>query len=280
MEIIGYELLNEIEGFDCKKGDIIKNKDYFTLYKKNKDFKAIYKETMEKEIIGYKLKKDCKQYEESAVKIIDSKGSRFYGTVGSPLDIETLRKAGVLDLWFEPVYKEESFKKGDYIVITESDLVSKGNYFHIGGIYKLTEDYSETNGSFRVESDDRYIPNGYSSMSHNYLTSKYDFIKVRKATEEEILSVTRKELLFGDVKFSIDKGDDFAITQYGKVTKKEIDNAIYYIENPPCLTGYKLTIHAHGECEVINEKNSLFKIGFGCKSGDLDELKAILKAFD
>jgi hypothetical protein len=62
---------------------------------------------MGKEIIGYKLKEDCKQYELAAAKIVDCKGAKLYGLVNASSDIEKLKESGVLDLWFEPVYEEE-----------------------------------------------------------------------------------------------------------------------------------------------------------------------------
>lgn len=63
---------------------------------------------MEKEIIGYKLKENCKQYDKAAARIcgvdnnIINRELAFYKT--SPCE-ESLIEAGVLDLWFEPVYK-------------------------------------------------------------------------------------------------------------------------------------------------------------------------------
>jgi hypothetical protein len=79
----------------------------------------------EKEIIGYKLKEDCKQYEEAALKIMDTRWGdpKYLVTVDSVID--KLKKAGVLDLWFEPVYKEISFKLGDWIFCEGADVVHK-----------------------------------------------------------------------------------------------------------------------------------------------------------
>lgn len=84
-------------------------------------------------------------------------------------------------------------------------------------------------------------------------------------------------LKFGDVEFLIDGSR--ATTVYGTVTKEEVDKAIEYLENPPSLACYKLTIHVNNTYINLYENNFEFKIGFGCKSGTLEELKQIQKAF-
>lgn len=94
--------------------------------------------------------------------------------------------------------------------------------------------------------------------------------------EEEI-----KKVKFGEVVFAIKKGDDFATTEYGKVTKQEIEDAIKYIENPPKLNGYNLTVHCENEYRALSniDEDDELKIGFGCQSGTLKELKEILYSF-
>lgn len=87
--------------------------------------KYVLKETMEKEIIGYKLKEDCKQYEEAVKKLADKHVLNWWdnnaqnnlnkdkynfasGDLKNPKHLcSILNNAGVLDLWFEPIYKEE-----------------------------------------------------------------------------------------------------------------------------------------------------------------------------
>ena len=105
-------------------------------------------------------------------------------------------------------------------------------------------------------------------------------IKLRKATPEEIEKASTKTLNFGDVEFTIKKGDNFATTPFGKVTREEIRDAIEYITNPPKLTGYPLSIHVGSKYSNIGDEKNSFQIGFGCKAGKLSELEAILKAFD
>jgi hypothetical protein len=72
--------------------------------------------TMEKKIIGYKLIKP--EYKEAVIKIcnysvFDFKRFEIEVSEGA---VEHLQKAGVLDLWFEPVYKEDKIEIGGYEV--------------------------------------------------------------------------------------------------------------------------------------------------------------------
>ena len=85
---------------------------------------VLNQEVMEdKEIIGWKLKEDCEQYKSAALKLVNS--SRFYSfaegynfAINSENE-SSLKKAGVLELWFEPVYKEKIIKFGGYNVTFE-----------------------------------------------------------------------------------------------------------------------------------------------------------------
>ena len=92
--------------------------------------KIVNKEVMEenKEIIGWKLKEDFKQYEKAAVDICKAQGSTeindFKDDDGCAFKKKSnasgwLRKAGVLGLWFEPVYEEKTLKFGGYDVTFE-----------------------------------------------------------------------------------------------------------------------------------------------------------------
>lgn len=86
---------------------------------------------------------------------------------------QDLKKAGVLDLWFEPVFKEQ-FKKDDYVTV-----VSTGTYDYnsscgdtrpvIGKIYKI---YNVSTNYVNLD-----VPNGIIAIKSSDL---------RKATEDEI----------------------------------------------------------------------------------------------
>lgn len=69
--------------------------------------------TMEKEILGYKLIKP--EYEKATIKLLGwNFTTKLLINISEKGDIHRLKEAGVLDLWFEKVYKEE-FKVGDWI---------------------------------------------------------------------------------------------------------------------------------------------------------------------
>ena len=86
---------------------------------------VLKQEDMDKEIIGYKLKESCKQYFD-AVDIIAREFiiSEQMTIEEYPTVIKRLDKAGVLDLWFEPVYEEE------YPNITITINGYKGEFFN------------------------------------------------------------------------------------------------------------------------------------------------------
>lgn len=86
---------------------------------------VLKQDTMEKEIIGYKLKEDCKQYVKAICRIEGYQGfgesirdcQPIYiieGKIDRSNSFNRLKEAGVLDLWFDPVYKDK-FKVGDWI---------------------------------------------------------------------------------------------------------------------------------------------------------------------
>jgi len=117
-----------------------------------------FKQINMQEIIGYKFKNGCEHYEEAAIKIIDSFCPFSKGEVINRLKKEkwgrykeNLEKAGVLDLWFEPIYKEESFKVGDWVMWDGN--ISNGPYklAIING--KKSEDF---NGNYRDLADGPY----------------------------------------------------------------------------------------------------------------------------
>lgn len=124
-----------------------------------------------KEIIGYKLIK--KKYADAALKI---EGSRFIGTdikqdqillAKYTESVKRLKEAGVLDLWFEPVYEEE-YKVGDWITITEVEGAGWLNYC--------------SQRTFKLEkAPTSYCGGIYWGVNEGGLHAKF-----RKATPEEI----------------------------------------------------------------------------------------------
>lgn len=71
-------------------------------------YEQFLKYVMKKEIIGYKLKEEFKHYEKAAKSIAGIErfmGGEYHFIYDSPTYGE-IKKAGVLDLWFNPVYEE------------------------------------------------------------------------------------------------------------------------------------------------------------------------------
>ena len=96
----------------------------------------------ERKQIGWKLKKECEQYREAALKISNSTHFLVHNVNGiftQSKEEELLRKAGVLELWFDPVYEEVKFKSGDKILILSGkSFLSKS---HKGEITTITSVY-------------------------------------------------------------------------------------------------------------------------------------------
>lgn len=97
---VGYEGDGDIENTPCNYP-----KDYeeisFEQFKK-----YVLMEDNELEIIGYKLKTHCKQYEHAAISITgDVIAACKEYDYSRKVNINALKDAKVLDLWFEPVYK-------------------------------------------------------------------------------------------------------------------------------------------------------------------------------
>lgn len=80
----------------------------------------------------------------------------------------------------------------------------------------------------------------------------------------------KRSLKFGNVEFKLNSDNTFE-TKHGIVTLEEINKAIEYIQNPPKLASYSLTIHdSFDYCSLANSS-----FGFGCCKGELAELIAI-----
>lgn len=131
--LMKYNFLNKCINYDYSMGGYYGNKSngswtipYGSTEISWDQFKRLVlkEESMkEKEIIGYKLKKYYKNCEEAAVRIIDDSGYHKRCTTLKEMDnlcrtdidfqlnssaYDKLKQAGVLDLWFEPVYANKT----------------------------------------------------------------------------------------------------------------------------------------------------------------------------
>lgn len=143
---------------------------------------VLKQDDMKEEIIGYKLKEDCKQYEEAAPIIMNANWGEPKYHVTSSRCIKDLRKAGILELWFEPIYREE-FKVGDYIFLY--DL--KKSEFN-GDVVKITD---ISPNSFH-EKWINHTPRSFSGGGFGYLPFKNN---CRLATPEEIKKTLVEEAI-------------------------------------------------------------------------------------
>jgi hypothetical protein len=104
---------------------------------------------MKKEIIvGYKLIKP--EYESAAAKIIGNEGAKLIDLGDRNFDINSrvcdkLREAGVLDLWFTPVYKsyEKSIKMGNKNPLFNTSFISFTLKVTSKGIYHNSENITD-----------------------------------------------------------------------------------------------------------------------------------------
>lgn len=206
--------------------------------------KYVLKEDMkqEKELVGYKL---IKPEMEKAVKAICTdfvfweKGD-INLNIKQDISIKNLEKAGVLYLWFEPVYKDP-VKKGDWVVVTEQ---YRNNSPKLGEVCKLVNIDTTVNVPYLVED------------TNNVYNWKYKnrqwCCDVRKATPEEIEEATkpkfpavsikgyRAELEGDTVNFGCQSYDKNFVLQLGKFLEKselaienrgEIMKVVKYFKN-------------------------------------------------
>lgn len=142
-------------------------------------------------IIGYKLIKpeyadsvkqiSCIETINNPVEYINDYFSNK--TTGNFLD--SLRKAGVLDLWFEPVY-EELYKEGDYIFLSKSGGRITGPI--IDGFCRIT---TIGIGKFLGTLYHGKYKNYYVINNDSLYTTDNNDSTIRKATPEEIKSATK-----------------------------------------------------------------------------------------
>ena len=123
-----------------------------------------------------------------------------------------------------------------------------------------------------------YKETGYVFQSKSIAYDRIKNAGVLDLWFEPVYAENSKELYFGKVKFTIHEG--YADTEYGKVTKEEVKNAIDYIKNPPKLNDYTLGVkikYTTYPLSVIEKSNECY-IAFGCQEGTVKELEDIYKA--
>jgi hypothetical protein len=176
-----------------------KRNHYWVSFKNVSNLPIItYKQFLEmqtKQIIGYKFKEECSQYAQAALKICqpnDVESFKLFVKDGYLINLTfnasvkpKLEEAGVLDLWFEPVFQTEekilelgSPKKS--IRITKEGFTVENNLVKESVISQLLYDMRNT---------DKYI----SIWNVEYLSVKIGCSTFTKE-ELELLIKTQKEL--------------------------------------------------------------------------------------
>lgn len=153
-------------------------KHQWQAYKRNDSVLFSQIDWEERKQIGWELKKDCKQYREAALKICGITHFLIHNDNGfftSCKEEELLRKAGVLELWFEPVYEEVKFKVGDKIISDRDESFLKKGL--LATVVEVTN--SRLTFSHDAESKD-YTP--------------LDNHRFRQATAEEIKAAEKIEI--------------------------------------------------------------------------------------
>ena len=131
---------------------------------------------MKKNILGYRWKEGyCEKYEAAANSIIGTtalKDVKGRCMISYYIGVNKLQQAGVLDLWFEPVYDEQpQYKVGDWVV---------GYVNSSGGVVYFIGRYASPK-----QMDNWIVLKEHYSMVKSMSCGLFDGIK-RHATEEEI----------------------------------------------------------------------------------------------
>lgn len=241
-----------------------------------------------KEIIGYKLKKDCKRYERIAMDITKCQGNiedlEFYllkNRWGEMLN--RLKEAGVLELWFEPIYEEEKFKVGDWIMFLSA--FDGKNYGYVTKIEDLRDEspiilgknvagiwciYDNNNGGFRIGG------NGYTYGKDFKLATKQEI-------EQHLIAEAKKRGFGKGIKWINPIYKKYEFASKGNFTSEfSRDNIIYlYLDHNTIYNkGEWAKIIKDEEIEISGYKAKFDEarktVQFGCKTITLEELKAVL----
>ncbi len=164
--------------------------------------------------------------------------------------LKNLKAAGVLDLWFEPVY-EEGFKVGDWITVTK---ITSYGWLQDTDIrtFKITNLPTEYHGG-----------TFYTVISSCGTRGGGLHGEFRLATAEEIKDAQYVvKLKFGDTYWDISKEHGVASFVHGVVNKQKIKELVDYLTgiSMPNVLGKKLFLDPQT------------KIKFGCQIGTIEQL--------
>ena len=202
---------------------------------------VLKQDTMEKEIIGYKLKDDCEKYREAAERIVPVNLEYFNGKinylvyptrVGYNCSVSVLKEAGVLDLWFDPVYKDK-FQVGDWIVDDNDEESEAGKITSITEIFYCINDGNSKTWSFnkitpglRLATPEEIENSKYPNITINGYKGEFfnDYVKFGYAKIDKDLFIDLENLGGGIGNKSIES----VTIGKGTFTKKQIKEIAEY----------------------------------------------------
>jgi len=247
------EIVKEVLVNDSEKAYILRDGSDVEYIVGIEGVKLIKNEIMEKKVIGYKLIKS--EYADAALRIagignfnVITRNCSYHFSVNSMTALR-LREAGVLDLWFKPVYEEEQFKVGDWVYVQDTDGSTELSLNPSGDIVQISE---------FGDNDIHLTRNGKYCLyvSKNCLK--------RKATPDEIAKAQQITLSFGKVKCTFNKTNNLVNCEgYGNIKFSEIISlyeGLNKFTKDGKFFGYGLEIPT---------------IKFGCVKGTFDQLEGI-----
>ena len=180
----GYKTQSDFDYIICEKEDY-KGTNYYMipesiiidLWKKENNY---VENTMEKEIIGYKLIKP--EYEQAALALVNMKTNEMWnsnlkeqGWMFKPnsQNSSVFEQAGVLDLWFEPVYKKDKpfFK----VYVLNNGILKKHSPKHKFTSLIDIKSYFETLHVKYGRKEFQVIVQKYYGASDSKIVGVYDF---------------------------------------------------------------------------------------------------------
>lgn len=163
-----------------------------------------------------------------------------------------------------------------------NNSISMKQNFAISGTTSLKEAFikecgikpynSETVGyQYLTDMDGKQIQGITSDNCRKLFTLPKDWDAALAYVKDYYLPViTEKVVFFGKLKCTIKKGNNFATTEFGKITKSQISRVLDNFNKQIKILGYDL--------EIVGVDNLVLK--FGCQQGTVAEAKALLKAFN
>ena len=204
-------------GFDWDKTS--EDRNFWTRVIANKDFNVFFDKypktnLVQKEIIGYKLiKPEYKSAVNNILNLLSFNFERFEREFENySCSILDLKKAGILDLWFEPVYKTE-FKVGDWIIAEKATKPTADLIIEITNEYYKTKNQNIDALGFDKKRTDLRI------------ATKEEIFEINKVTYTMGKSGTGTfELIVRDGKV-FHKTED--ITQYVKEVQRQYTSTVW-----------------------------------------------------